>query len=1060
MDKLSEFRVQQLKRILKELDLPSNGVKVELVARLSAVNPELLTQAIATVTGTMTAESEDELSPPQPQDTAVDGVSNYSTKDGEKRRDDSDSLLQRELELLRRENALLQREMRWSALSENDGVTATPRAPVTSAVRIRDISDLLPDFTGDKDTFDTWKSQAEILRTTYRLDEDAMKILLSSHLKGKAYEWFHSSAAHLQLTINELFGRMDRMFNYRRSKLELRKNFEKRSWQSAESFSAYFHAKIVLANKASIVRDELVDYLIDGIPDSRMRDQARIQQFDTEDDLLKAFANLSLPSYSKTFQQRKDGRPTTTDRDQDGKKGESKDNTTASREGQPRCYNCSEFGHKSRDCTKPVRERGSCFRCGSKAHKIRECCEGAKKSQPSIKDTAHVVETSGNIEPFMTNVKYVITDNCSNICNFNINAMIDTGSPISLIREDYVPHCARKPIPLNSMSYYGVNKSKINILGIFEIDCEINNVSVELIFYIVPLETITFAAILGRDYISFHDHDLSSLHDKQKSKVLQMNENKQIEELNNIFQINCVAETATVIEKLRINPQLEYCIREEVKQLFTNEYLKIQSAQCSENQPITANDTELVISVKHDQPISYRPRRLSYSDKQKLQEILDKLLKENIIRPSNSPYASPIVLVHKKSGELRLCVDYRKLNEITIKDNFPTPLIDDHLDRLRDKQYFTRLDLRNGFHHVKVAESSIKLTAFITPFGQFEYLRMPFGLTNAPRVFQRFIHNIFFDLIQQDKILLYIDDILIVTEDIGEHLEIFKEVLNRAVRFNLDFRIDKCSILFQEINYLGYIIDKNGIRPGTENVDAILKYPLPRNIHEVHRFIGSTSFFRRFIKDFSRIAKPLYDLLKKGVKFRFEANEYTAFEILKNHLASQPILAIYSPKLETELHCDASASGFGAILMQRQIDNVFKPVFYFSKRTTNAEANYHSFELECLAVVYAIMRYHIYNLIGIRFKILTDCDSFRLTLSKQNVNPRISRWALFLQSYDYSIEHRPGSKMLHVDALSRCHAILVLQGNTFERILSIKQDQDPIIQQIREQLEFAESKFF
>jgi len=159
---------------------------------------------------------------------------------------------------------------------------------------------------------------------------------------------------------------------------------------------------------------------------------------------------------------------------------------------------------------------------------------------------------------------------------------------------------------------------------------------------------------------------------------------------------------------------------------------------------------------------------------------------------------------------------------------------------------------------------------------------------------------------------------LIATKDIDEHLEILKKVLNRVTQFHLDFQFDKCSILFQEINYLGYIIDKNGIRPGTENVDAILKYPLPRNIHEVHRFVGLARFFRRFIKDFSRIAKPLYDLLKKGTKFRFETNEYIAFETLKNCLASQPILAIYSPKLETEFHCDASSSGFGAILMQQQ----------------------------------------------------------------------------------------------------------------------------------------------
>lgn len=174
-------------------------------------------------------------------------------------------------------------------------------------------------------------------------------------------------------------------------------------------------------------------------------------------------------------------------------------------------------------------------------------------------------------------------------------------------------------------------------------------------------------------------------------------------------------------------------------------------------------------------------------------------------------------------------------------------------------------------------------------------------------------------------------------------------------------------------------------------------------------------------------------------------------------MITRPILAIYFPKLETEFHCDASSTGFSAILLQRQSDHGFKPVFYFSKRTTDTESRYHSYELEYLAVIYTIKRFHIY-LAGIQFKILTD--SFRLTLNKQNMNPRISRWALFLQSYNYTVEYRPGSKMSHVDALSRCHAILVLEGNTLERVLSVKQDKDMTIQQIREQLEAQEDRYF
>jgi len=215
------------------------------------------------------------------------------------------------------------------------------------------------------------------------------------------------------------------------------------------------------------------------------------------------------------FQRKKEGKAETTDRHRDEKKEKSKDNTTVSRGNRLRCYNCSEFGHVS--STKPEREKGSCFRCGSKKHKIRECREEVKKNQPSIEETTHIIQTSGNIKPFMTVVKYAVTDDCNNTHNFSINAMIDTGSPISLIRKDYAPYNIRKPIPPNMTSYYGINKSKINILGISEIDCIVDNVSTKLTFYVVPIETITFAAIWGRDYILSHDLGVSLI-DKEKNK--------------------------------------------------------------------------------------------------------------------------------------------------------------------------------------------------------------------------------------------------------------------------------------------------------------------------------------------------------------------------------------------------------------------------------------------------------------------------------------------------------------------------------------------------------------
>lgn len=239
------------------------------------------------------------------------------------------------------------------------------------------------------------------------------------------------------------------------------------------------------------------------------------------------------------------------------------------------------------------------------------------------------------------------------------------------------------------------------------------------------------------------------------------------------------------------------------------------------------------------------------------------------------------------------------------------------------------------------------------------------------------------------------------------------------------------------------MIDKNGIQPSPANIESVVNYLVPRNIKDVQRFIELANYFKKFIIicRFSIVAKPLYDLLKKHIEFKFGIKENDAFEALKAHLASRPILVIYCPNAVTELHCDASTNGFGAILLQKQSDDQFKPVSYFSHRTSTTESKYYSFELECFAVIYAIKLFHIY-LSGIKFKIITDCDSFRLTLSKQTVNPRIARCAMFLQQYDYEIVHRSNKRMAHVNALSRCKSVLVLEGNTFKRVLSIKQDQD------------------
>lgn len=253
-----------------------------------------------------------------------------------------------------------------------------------------------------------------------------------------------------------------------------------------------------------------------------------------------------------------------------------------------------------------------------------------------------------------------------------------------------------------------------------------------------------------------------------------------------------------------------------------------------------------------------------------------------------------------------------------------------------------------------------------------------------------------------------------------------------------------------------------GIKPSNRHIEAVHNFPTPRNVHELYLFIGLTSFFRRFIPNHSILAKPLYDLIRKDTPFSFGERQVQAFETLKGRLITEPVLRIYNPTAETELHTDASSLGFGGCLLQKQEDDgLFHPIMYFSKRTTDAESKYHSFELETAALVYSLKRFRVY-LHGIKFTIVTDCNPLKQTLAKQELNSKISRWALELQCYDYEIVHREARRMQHVDALSRNLNILILEEGSFEQTLMFHQIKDAKIKDIRDQLQKKKikSKFF
>ncbi|CAK1597933.1 unnamed protein product [Parnassius mnemosyne] len=476
------------------------------------------------------------------------------------------------------------------------------------------------------------------------------------------------------------------------------------------------------------------------------------------------------------------------------------------------------------------------------------------------------------------------------------------------------------------------------------------------------------------------------------------------------------------------------------------------------------NLTQMNIKLNDDTPVVYNPYRMSIKEREHLTIIVEDLLRHGIIRESNSCYASPVILVNKKNGEKRLCIDYRALNRKTLKDKYPLPRIEDQLDCLGGNSYFTSLDLASGYYQIPMAEDSKHLTAFVTPDGLFEYNRMPFGLANAPSVFQRAINTMLRGSGGR-LALAYMDDLLIASKTIKEGTEKLEKVLQLLRSAKLTLKLEKCQFFQTQINYLGYEISSEGIRPGNLKIQAVANFPEPKNVHEVRQFVGLSSYFRRFVRNFSVIARPLTNLTKKDVSWRFGEEERDAFNKLKEKLVSRPLLALYDPTAPVEVHTDASKMGIGAILMQRHNDAVH-PVAYYSRQTSPEEQRFHSYELETLALVTALQKFRVY-LLGTNFKAVTDCSAIRNTMNKRDLVPRVARWWISMQEYDFTIEYRPGNKMAYVDALSR-NPIRTDVHNNENRIdvlfvnndawLGTVQSSDPELQRIVKILQDPESE--
>ncbi|GJR43516.1 putative reverse transcriptase domain-containing protein [Tanacetum coccineum] len=411
-------------------------------------------------------------------------------------------------------------------------------------------------------------------------------------------------------------------------------------------------------------------------------------------------------------------------------------------------------------------------------------------------------------------------------------------------------------------------------------------------------------------------------------------------------------------------------------------------------------------------PVARAPYRLAPSEMKELSEQLQELSDKGFIRPSSSPWGAPVLFVKKKDGSFRMCIDYRELNKLTVKNRYPLPRIDDLFDQLQGSSIYSKIDLRSGYHQLRVREQDVPKTAFRTRYGHYEFQVMPFGLTNAPAVFMDLMNRVCKPYL--DKfVIVFIDDILIYSKDEREHEEHLKTILELLKEEKLYAKFSKCEFWIPKVQFLGHVIDSRGIHVDPAKIESIKDWASPKTPTEIRQFLGLAGYYRRFIEGFSKIAKSMTKLTQKGIKFDWGEKEENAFQLIKQKLCSAPILALPEGSEDFVVYCDASHKGLGAVLMQRE-----KVIAYASRQLKVHEKNYTTHDLELGSVVFAlkIWRHYLY---GTRCTVFTDHKSLQHILDQKELNMRQRRWLELLSDYDCDIRYHPGKANVVADALSR-----------------------------------------
>ncbi|KAI3771892.1 hypothetical protein L6452_03063 [Arctium lappa] len=693
------------------------------------------------------------------------------------------------------------------------------------------------------------------------------------------------------------------------------------------------------------------------------------------------------------------------------------------------CYKCGKTGHTFRDC--PLKGQ-VCFECREPGHVRAECPK--LKTGGSGGRKLETPRSIGRAFQMSSEEAKASTDVVSGTFSLNsvpTRVLFDSGASYSFISELFCQRLAMSMSMLeNAVVVEIANGGQVLIRSILK-DCILELKGKKFPINLLPMQIGGFDVVVGMDWLSKNQAEIVCskkmirlpMANGEATIIYGEGRKSDVAIISVIKARKCLAKGYVSFLAYAIDTKLDQRKLEDVRVM--REFPDVFPEDLPGLPPDRVVDFRIDL-IPGAAPIARAPYRLAPTEMQEMVVQLRDLLEKGFIRPSSSPWGAPVLFVKKKDGAMRMCIDYRELNKVTVKNRYLLPRIDDLFDQLQGAGCFSKIDLRSGYHQVKVAKSDIPKTAFRTRYGHYEFLVMPFGLTNAPAIFMDLMNRVCRPFLDK-SIIVFIDDILVYSKNEEEHEQHLREVLEVLRRERLYAKFSKCDFWLPEVQFLGHIVSKEGVKVDPAKIEAMTNWEPPKNPSEIRSFLGLAGYYRRFIQDFSKIASSLTILTRKNVKFVWTEKQEEAFRTLQKKLCEAPILSLPDGTEDFVVYSDASKMGLGCVLMQRG-----KVIAYASRQLKVHEVNYPTHDLELAAVVFALKLWRHY-LYGTKCTLYTDHKSLKHIFDQKELNMRQRRWLELLKDYDCELLYHPGKANVVADALSR----KVCGGNsraTFARI--------------------------